>query len=238
MYMYIHIYVHIYIHIGGAREGASFDPWESRSGNCHVKSWESATSKGGWCFADKCGRTWGCSCPQPRKGNIHCNTLQHTATHCNTLHHTASHCTTLHHTATHCNTLQYSTTHCNALQHTAIFYWLSKSTQSRSHSHTYTISRRPAIGAKNLRRWRQKWRSSRRTIRLWIPKCWATAKLVHSSGSWRWMNSSVRCVTWMWRDSFLCVTWLIHCFSIRFTVFFQYQIDCFGSQLDTELNNT
>jgi len=32
--------------------------------------------------------------------DIHCNTLQHTATHCNTLQHTATHCNTLQHTTT------------------------------------------------------------------------------------------------------------------------------------------
>ena len=35
---------------------------------------------------------------------LHCNTLQHTATHCNALQRTATHCNKLHHTATHCNT--------------------------------------------------------------------------------------------------------------------------------------
>jgi len=59
-------------------------------------------------------RTW-----RIRACEIHCNTLQHTATHCNTLQHTAAHCNTLQHTATHGNTLQHTATHCNTLQHTA-----------------------------------------------------------------------------------------------------------------------
>ena len=41
---------------------------------------------------------------------VHCNTLQHTATHCNTLQHTATHCSTLQHTAARCSTLQHTAT--------------------------------------------------------------------------------------------------------------------------------
>jgi len=51
--------------------------------------------------------------------NIHCDTLQHTATHCHTLQHTATHCNTLQHTATRCNMLQHAATRCNTLQHAA-----------------------------------------------------------------------------------------------------------------------
>ena len=40
---------------------------------------------------------------------MHCNTLQHTATHCNTMQRTATH-------ATHYHALQRTATHCNALQ--------------------------------------------------------------------------------------------------------------------------
>jgi len=49
-------------------------------------------------------------------GNIHCITVQHTATHCNTLQLTALSCNTPQHTATHCNTLQHTATRCNTLQ--------------------------------------------------------------------------------------------------------------------------
>ena len=60
---------------------------------------------------------------------VHCNTLQRTATHRNTLQHTAAYCNTLkhivtpcktlHHVATRCNILLRTTTHCTMLQHTA-----------------------------------------------------------------------------------------------------------------------
>ena len=79
---------------------------------------------------------------KPQKGDedfdsddeVHCDTLQHTATHCNTLQYTATHCNTLQqryfsikrvmrtstlttrYTATHCDTLQHTATHCNTLQ--------------------------------------------------------------------------------------------------------------------------
>jgi len=91
--------------------------------------------------------------------NMHCNTLQHTATHCNTLQHTATHykvseqaesseatgkhtaihyntlqhttarCSTLHHSAPHCNMMQHTVTHCNTLQHSNTLH--SKSTSRK-----------------------------------------------------------------------------------------------------------
>jgi len=42
---------------------------------------------------------------------VHCDTLQHTATHCYTLLHTATHCYTLLHTAIHFNTMPHTAPH-------------------------------------------------------------------------------------------------------------------------------
>jgi hypothetical protein len=71
---------------------------------------------------------------------VHCNTLQHTATHCNTLQHTATHCQTHRHTSTQHTvkqdvacTLQDTATLCNTLQHTAA--------HCQTHKHTNTQTR-------------------------------------------------------------------------------------------------
>jgi len=72
---------------------------------------------------------------------VHCNSLQHTATHCNALRHLVIHCNTLKNTATykalrsprifwillvytapHYNTLHHTAPHYNVLQHTAPHY--------------------------------------------------------------------------------------------------------------------
>ena len=42
---------------------------------------------------------------------VHCDTLQHTATHCYTLLHTATHCYTLQYTAIQCHTLHHTKIH-------------------------------------------------------------------------------------------------------------------------------
>jgi len=68
-------------------------------------------------------------CPE-----IHCNTLQHTATHCNTLQHTATHCSTLQHTAAYCSTLQHAAAHCSTLQHTTTH--CNTLSHSATHCHT------------------------------------------------------------------------------------------------------
>ena len=47
---------------------------------------------------------------------IHCTTLQDTATHCKTLQDTARHCKTLQDTARHCKTLQHTARHCKTLK--------------------------------------------------------------------------------------------------------------------------
>jgi len=177
-------------------------------------------------------------CNTLQRTATHCNALQHTATHkykCGTgcryyawhsrdsywqnitatrsLQHTATHCNALQCTATHCNTLQRTATYCNALQRTAThkckcisgcryYAWHSRDsywqniTATRSLQHTATMS--------GCRYYAWHSRDSYWSLRLFLSWYdWQTGV------SWL----PLMCVmtpSYVRRDSFVCVTWLIH----------------------------
>ena len=110
----------------------------------------------------------------------HCNTLQHTATHCNSTHLVGYDINARVVTNNLPNTLQHTATHCTTLQHTATAHTSSEITSMRGLSRTIW-----AIASISLR------------LKTWRTRKWVThtCHMTHS---------------YLWHDSFICVTHLIH----------------------------
>ena len=167
----------------------------------------------------------------------HYNTLQYTAAHCNTLQHTAAHCSTLQHTATHCNTLQHSATLCNTLQHVAHAKEPCRAYHSvMSHTHRGVMSHirmshvsAESIGRRHAHSQQWSWHDSficmtwliSQTQRVMSPQSLSAGDMVTVS-NYRDMTQITNSTShvfnrvcdmthsYVWHDSFICVTWLIH----------------------------
>jgi len=135
----------------------------------------------------------------------HCNTLPNTASRC--IAPQSSQCKALQHTARLCNIISSLLTHCNILEMFGIHSWQRNMPKLRN-------------GRRNYPAWLVRLRTA--SLRLTIACRWDVLNIRNMcdmTHSYVWHDSFI-CVTWLihmcdmthsyvWHDSFICVTWLM-----------------------------